>query len=227
MIYKPGSSQLKSYLNPTRSAIPESSQLKSYLKLTRSAILESANNTIKGTNMTNHNPNILECQSCYHSVISQIHANRCNTSSMYEIKEFYISPEFKPMMTFGLGGCTALLMVFFSKDTNQVKKVVLGHHPIKENILKWFREYYTQDYNIVIIIKTPGNYKKVNDFKYYILVPEDEEYWELYIQKDNCKLILESYNLLESTDFNNSLYFKIKDGPKYSDIYGRYIDINY
>ena len=175
--------------------------------------------------MTNHNPNILICQSCYNSVISQIHANKCNTSMMYEIKEFYISPEFKPMMTFGLGGCTALLMVFFSKDTNQVKKVVLGHHPIKENILKWFQEYYTPDYNIVIIIKIPGEYKKENEK--WTLVPKNKEYWELYIQKDNCKLILESYNLMMSTDFNNSLYFKINNGPKYSDIYGRYIDINY
>lgn len=215
MIYKPGSSQLKSYLNPTRSAIPESSQLKSYLKL----IID------KGTNMTNHNPNILECQSCYHSVISQTHAHKCNTCSMYEIKEFYISPEFKPMMTFGLGGCTALLMVFFTKDTNIIYKVVLGHHPIKENILTWFNKYYTQDYNIVIIIKTPGEYKKENEK--WILVPKNKEYWELYIQKDNCKLILESYNLAMSTDFNNSLYFKINNGPKYSDIYGKYIDINY
>ena len=144
---------------------------------------------------------------------------------MYEIKEFYILPEFKPMMTFGLGECTALLMVFFIKDTNEVKKVVLGHHPIKENILEWFRKYYTQDYNIVIIIKTPEEYKEENEK--WTLVPKNKEYWELHIQNNNCKLILESYSLWEVKAFNNELYFKIKDGPKYSDIYGKYIDINY
>ena len=171
---------------------------------------------------------VLECETCHHPITSQTHAQKCHTTSMYEICEFYISPEFKPMMTFGLGGCTALLMVFFTKDTNIVYKVVLGHHPIKENILTWFNKYYTQDYNIVIILKTPSNYEKENGK--WILVPENKEYWELNIQKDNCKLIIESYNLnccREDKIYNSTLYFKMNNGPKYSDIYGRYIDINY
>ena len=95
----------------------------------------------------------------------------------------------------------------------------------------WYNFYfvsgtsYTQDYNIVIIIKTPEEYKEENEK--WTLVPKNKEYWELHIQNNNCKLILESYSLWEVKAFNNELYFKIKDGPKYSDIYGKYIDINY
>ena len=133
------------------------------------------------------------------------------------------------MMTYGLGGCTALLMFFFTNDTNIVYKVVLGHHPIKENILSWFTAYYTPDYNIVTIIKTPGDYRKEGER--YVMVATNNEYWVSNITKDNCKLILEPYTLLEmyddKTKFNSSLYFKMQPGPKYSNNYGRYININY
>jgi len=171
----------------------------------------------------------LICQACFHLVTSPEHRDRCNTSSMYQVREFIISPEFKPMMTYGLGGCTALLMVYFTKDTNMVYKVVLGHHPIKENILLWFTEYYTQDYNIVTIIKTPGEY--IKEGEKWIMKGNNQEYWVSNITKDNCKLILEPYDLMQMSDdetkFNSSLYFKMQSGPKYSDNYGRYIDINY
>ena len=171
----------------------------------------------------------LQCQVCLNLVTSPEHIDRCNTSSMNEVKESIISPEFKPMMTYGLGGCTALLMVYFTKDTNIVYKVVLGHHPIKENILLWFIKYYTQDYNIVTIIKTTQKYQKEGDK--WITVTENQEYWISNITRDNCKLILEPYNLNkkngDETKFNSSLYFKMQPGPKYSDIYGTYIDINY
>ena len=148
---------------------------------------------------------------------------------MYEVKVSIISPEFKPMMTYGLGGCTVLLMVYFTKDTNKVYKVVLGHHPEKEYILSWFTRYYTLYYNIVTIIKTPGEY--IKEGEHWITKGDNQEYWISNITKDNCKLILEPYNLNkrfnDKTKFNSSLYFKMQPGPKYSDNYGRYIDINY
>jgi hypothetical protein len=171
----------------------------------------------------------LICQLCYKLITSPEHRDRCNTCSMYQVKESIISHEFKPMMTYGLGACTALLMVFFTKDTNIVYKVVLGHHPIKENILQWFTKYYTQDYNIITIIKTPEEW--IKEGEKWITVKENQEYWISNITKDNCKLILESYSLFQNsedkTKFNSSLYFKMEPGPKYSDNYGRYIDINY
>ena len=77
---------------------------------------------------------------------------------MYGINQYIITPDFKPLMTFGLCGCTAMIMVFFDKIENQCYKVVLGHHPEKEEIKKWYSHYYNNEYNIVIIIKSPGNY---------------------------------------------------------------------
>ena len=171
----------------------------------------------------------LTCQSCKNSVTSQEHRNMCSTSTMYQVKESIILPDFKPMMTYGLEGCTALLMVFFNKDTNAVYKVVLGHHPIKENILEWFNRYYTQDYNIVTIIKTPEEY--IKEGEKWITVKKNQEYWISNTIKDNCKLIIESYSMFivmsDTTRFNSSLYFKMDPTPKYSDNYARYIDITY
>jgi len=168
---------------------------------------------------------ILRCQACNNLITSPEHREKCSTSGMYDVKVSFIDSEFKPMMTFGLAGCTALLMVFFTKDTNIVYKVVLGHHPQKEEILKWFTKYYSEDYNIITIIKTPGNYQKEGER--WNMVATYQEYWVENITKDNCKLILEPYEIDGNRQFNSSLYFKMQPGPKYSDIYGTYIDINY
>ncbi len=162
----------------------------------------------------------MECQSCYNPINSLIHSNKCITVMMDQIKESIISAEFKPMMTFGLGGCTAILMVFFTKDTNIPYKVVLGHSPDKIQILHWFEQYYHNDYNIVSVIKTPGEWTQI-DGKYELKV-EYEKYFDF-----NCKLIFEPYKkLIDLSDiFNSSLYFKMDPIPKYSDRYGGYHDI--
>ena len=173
--------------------------------------------------------NVLTCQLCFNKITSSKHRENCNICNMFEVKESIITDDFTPMMTYGLGGCTALLMVFFTKDTNEAYKVVFGHNPFKEKILEWFERYYISDYNIVTIIKTPVEYQKKEDK--CIGVPKNQEYWITTITKDNCKLILESYSLMrcffDTTYFNSSLYFKINHGPKYSDSFGRFIDISY
>jgi hypothetical protein len=173
---------------------------------------------------------ILECQLCYKPVTSLEHLAKCTTTYMCEINESIISPDFKPMMTYGLCGCTALLMVFFTTDTNMVYKVVLGHYSIKEDILAWFNKYYTSEYNIITIIKTPGSYVKGIDEKWN-LEADNNKYWTENMIKYNCKLILEGYGLEEKNDhvtmFNSSLYFKMSPGPKYSDNYGVYNDIKF
>ena len=163
------------------------------------------------------------CDHCKAEIISQIHRDRCDTVSMHEIKESIISVEFKPMMTYGLGGCTAILMVFFRKGTNECYKVVLGHDPIKENIIKWYNRYYTDIYNIVTIIKTPLKYEKEGEK--WIEKVSNQEYWVSNIRKINCRLILEPYSIEGKSPFRSSLYFKMNPGPKYSDLNGTYIDI--
>jgi len=177
---------------------------------------------------------IMICDHCKNEITSQIHRDSCNTVSMHGIKESIISVEFKPMMTYGLGGCTAILMVFFRKGTNECYKVVLGHTPIKENIIKWYNRYYTDIYNIVTIIKTPLKYEKEGEN--WIEKVSNQEYWVSNIRKINCRLILEPYSTTEEEEeeeeegkspfrFRSSLYFKMSPGPKYSDLNGTYIDI--
>ena len=78
------------------------------------------------------------CNHCFSTIISDKHKNECNTINMYEVIECIIKPDSKNMMTFGLGGCTAIIMVFFTKDTNIPYKIIFGHHPIKNNVLLFF-----------------------------------------------------------------------------------------
>ena len=176
---------------------------------------------------TPHRPSVLTCQSCMFPITSKGHRDNCFTITMWTIRKI-ITPDFKPMMTYGLGSCTALLMVFFIPNTTIVNQIIFGHHPIKEDILKWFSKYYTKNYNIVTIIKTPGDYiKEGGEWK---IITENKEYWEMSLIKDNCKLIIESYSLYngpnDTTHYNSSLYFTMREGiPNYSDNYGRRIKI--
>jgi hypothetical protein len=172
---------------------------------------------------------VLKCQSCYNPITSTEHEKKCSTCLMFGYKVYEIPEIFKPIMTYGLGGCTVLLMVFFDKNTNKVIKVVFCHDPVKETILEYFDKYYTSDYNIVTIIKTPGEFHK--DGKKWIQLVINQKYWASVIPKYNCKLILEPYNLCidlcDKTKFKSSLYFKMQPGPQYSDNSGKYIDIDF
>jgi hypothetical protein len=98
------------------------------------------------------------------------------------IIESLIFDAFKPMMTYGLVGCTALLMVFLTKD-NVVHRVVLGHDASTEKIEEWFIDKYKlgQDYNIVTVIKTPGEYQKDGDT--WKFIAKKQEYWDKLIKK--------------------------------------------
>ena len=66
--------------------------------------------------------NSMICQSCYSTVLSKTHANCCNTIEMYQMKKSIIDDNFTPMMTYGLGGCTALIMI--NKNTIIEPKVI-------------------------------------------------------------------------------------------------------
>jgi hypothetical protein len=80
-------------------------------------------------------------------VTSEEHMDKCNTVSKYGIMDFEDrggGAEFKPVMTYGLWNCTALLMVFFRPSDNEEEedipfKVVLGHHRSAEQVATWFR----------------------------------------------------------------------------------------
>ena len=168
---------------------------------------------------------VLICDNCKQQITSEKHNSLCNTVSMYEIQSYFITLDFNPLMTFGLCGCTAMLMVFFDKIDNQCYKVVLGHHPEKDEIIKWYSRYYNNEYNIVTIIKSPGNY--VNDNGHWIIKTKDEQYYKDNIT--NCKIIFEPYSEMDliNNPFIGTLYFRINPNPNYTNNEGKAINITY
>jgi len=164
----------------------------------------------------------LVCDSCHHSITSEKHYLSCKSVLMYQIVESYVDSNFKPMMTFGLGGCTAIIIVFF--NSGKCIKIVMGHHPYRDYIIQWYQKYKSDDYNIVIIIKSPGEYLKEDEK--YIFKAKDENYYKDLI--DCSRLIFEPYPELISfneSSFVRTLYFKINPQPSYSNMYGYFIEI--
>ena len=171
------------------------------------------------------------CNHCYSSVISEKHNNECNTISMYQVIECIIKPETKNMMTFGLNGCTAIIMIFFTKDTNLPYKIIFGHHPTKNNVLMWYKTYYDSRYNIITYIKSPGDYQKTSE--YFTLVMYNENYWKDNMNESNNTIILEPYSKIMKSyfgskhdiDYNSTLYLKIHPDIQYTNCDGKYIKI--
>ena len=177
-------------------------------------------------NISHDSINPIKCEYCKNSIISEEHLQQCNTVMMWEIQKYDITSNFKPLMTFGLNGCTAILMVFFNKENNNCVRVVLGHHPEKDRIIEWYNKYYTIDFNIVTIIKSPGELIKENEK--WIMKTEDEKFYSDNIK--NCKLIFEPYDMknIPFNSFNKSLYFNIYHNvPYYTDNNGNHIKIKY
>jgi hypothetical protein len=173
---------------------------------------------------------VLECQLCHRSILSKEHAERCNTVSMWQTKEFIIDETFKPIMTYGLGGCTAFMMVFYDKITNKPYKVVFSRDPSIEEILKVFTRYYSTEYNIAIVIKSPSHYEYVD--KKYIKIADDEYFWLSNIKQDNCKLFFEPYSTMindydDRYQSESSIYLRMCSDLQYSDAYGLYHSIIY
>ena len=176
---------------------------------------------------------IMTCDHCYSTIFSEKHNNECNTINMYQVIECIIKPDSKNMMTYGLNGCTAIIMVFFKKDTNKPYKIIFGHHPIKNNILTWYKTYYDSKYNIVTCIKSPGYYEKRGE--HFTMVIHDENYWKDAMNESNNTLILEPYSKIIKIccssddylnfDYNSTLYLKIYPEIKYTNCYGKYINI--
>ena len=71
----------------------------------------------------------IECYTCGSTIISKNHSDNCETVQMYQILEETLSDNFKPMMTYGLGGCHAFIMI--NKNT---KHLIFIHHPFFEMI---------------------------------------------------------------------------------------------
>ena len=170
------------------------------------------------------------CANCFKELTSDKHQKECQTIKMFQLKQQNL-PLKNKMMTYGLGGCTAIILI--DKECN---RVIFGHHPNKNIVLKWFMENFTNPNNkYILIIKLPGEYI-INNFNKYDLKGTEEKFWNQNIPKnDNLKIIFEPYNLNTSIQFNQKYTFNYnstlylrqnKDlSLEYNDTYGRWIKI--
>ena len=173
------------------------------------------------------------CDNCLNPINNKEHYDKCSPIMMWESRVQLVDNNFKQMMTFGLGACTSIVMVFFDKNKNIPVKIFFGRHPSKNTIINWYEKNYTTKYNIVTIIKSSGEYIKREEGEYFKLEINKSEFWEQKLIKSNCKLILEPYAKSYSNDnkFNSSLYIKKGDNFDinhellYTDNYGANIPI--
>ena len=164
------------------------------------------------------------CNSCGSTIISKHHKENCNTVLMYQIHEETLNKNFKPIMTYGLGGCHAFIMI--NKNTNHF---IFIHHPFFETIKIIFNMNYNVSDNFVIILKTPGTYIKEETEKYWKLKSTNELKQKCDFEKQNVKLNIVPYNLNQSIrdDHNSTLYCRYKDNIfSYTDSLGVFNDIN-
>ena len=162
------------------------------------------------------------CFNCKHSITSKKHKDKCitiymNTHRTLSFDEVYNNP----LMTFGLGGCTAFICI---TDNN----VTMGHYsPLMRH-------------KIISILK-----KKMNSAKYiYIKMPQNWVknkigQWEHndlgiydFLNNINCKIIKDVYDCSnhhrdDIFSYNSSIYLKVNnDNSKiinYTNSWGKWI----
>lgn len=174
--------------------------------------------------------NVLRCCMCNMPITSTVHATECTMITMCQEKYQCVgSPsDFKPMMTFGLGGCTAIIIAIF--DTMEACiGVVMAHYPDIANIISTFNKYYNKCHNnrLTIVVKSPADWVKI-DGKY----TEELKYKRILdtnIVGDNITVRYIPYS--ETISFGESvhvrsLYVALRDKKlQYTDSYGIWHDL--
>jgi len=166
--------------------------------------------------------NSIQCNTCGSTVMSEYHEEKCNTVKMYQILEETLNDNFKPMMTYGLGGCHAFIMI--NKNT---KHLIFIHHPFFEMIKIIFNMYYNLSDNFTIIFKTPGTWVKEEDDKHWKMKSENESIQREFLERHNVTVNFVPYSLSQSREdiFNSTLYCNYKNKKfEYTDSQG---SINY
>lgn len=170
---------------------------------------------------------VLECQICGYTILSEKHRESCNTVEMWQSSQQDINPKFKPMMTYGLNGCTAAFMIV--KDNNQFIKSMMIHDPEKHKVMNYLKTKLLENkkFQTIVVVRSPGEYQEVNSR--YEMVPIDLEYWDKFLGTySNCEYTIEGYSLSKScgVNYDAALHLKlINNYPHYTDTWGRWISI--
>ena len=170
---------------------------------------------------------VLECQICGDTILSEKHRESCNTVEMWQSRQQDFNPIFKPMMTYGLNGCTASFMIV--KDNNQFIKSMMIHDPEKHKVMNYLKIKLLENkkFQTFVVVRSPGKYQEVNSR--YEMVPIDLEYWDKFLGTySKCEYIIEGYSLHKSygVNYDAALHLKlINNYPHYTDTWGRWISI--
>jgi hypothetical protein len=161
------------------------------------------------------------CYNCKDSIISNQHYKSCNTVNMDSVKTLTFEElKNKPLMTYGLGGCTAFIIV------NEFT-VTLGHSSPLSNskMIKLLEQHMNTAKHIYV--KMPTNYVQQPDGMYK---HEDDPMFK-FLDNSKCKVVKEVYSTGRyDNKFMTTLYVVHDDicdkKIKYSDIYGRWLTVN-
>ncbi len=105
-----------------------------------------------------HGP--MTCMFCRSSVLSKAHKDQCIEVRMYENRSLQ-RPLRKGLMTYGLGGCTALLIV-------KTETILLAHHP-DTDIIRNIISQESRNPNAFFYVRTPGAWVKNTCEKYDLI----------------------------------------------------------
>ena len=175
------------------------------------------------------NNSVQSCLICHQPITSSLHSDTCLTVSMWESNQQHVDEKFKPMMTFGLRGCTAGLVAI--KEDDLFINVFLIHHPskdiVKQKLENYLRTYIDTKYSSFVIIRCPGEWNK-NDSQKYNIIPKDIIYWETFLGNNDCIFCIEPYSESECgfESYNKTLHCKmVNDELHYTNTSGEWKSI--
>lgn len=151
---------------------------------------------------------VLICMLCGYTILEQAHNDKCITVNMYQKVQINLSEFKKPMMTYGLGGCTAIII-------KTLDLVIMAHHPEQRQILQWIMS--TEPHNIQkLYIRLPEEYEQTDTKKYELKstsIFDDIKYDK----------IIERYTIGSNNIYDSTLYCKIEDSDiKYTNSFGKW-----
>lgn len=149
------------------------------------------------------------------------HIVMMNQICEFKLKDF----ENKQVMTFGLGGCTAFIVV-----SNQTKNVLFGHvdamKSSQDRMISNIRSFLYKYPDSKIIMKLPTHYVKDSSDKWIEETVNKTLYENMF--SDKITIISYSTNIDTFNQYKSKLFLKFNSEKKsfqYSDNYGYYLDI--
>ena len=166
----------------------------------------------------------MKCHNCHNYINSYHHSQNCMIVNMYETKIQTIDVNFKNMMTYGLGGCTAGFVVYKEEDNIMIW---MCHHPDKMRFkIEMFKILSTHTNNIIrVMIRSKGEYVKNEGDKYFKEKVIDNDMYVELLDFFKCPYSLEPY--FDCQKESQSFYIKYENNNLYyTNTFGNYEKIN-